>query len=166
MKDISTTQTRDNIGRVMARLAETAPAMARFRAGMPDDRLREPLGPGERSLTEDMAHMVNVDALGSGSIYLALLLNTPLFPPIHAERDLGLLLRHDLMPFDDLLAYFTFRRQVLLRVLAGLTDAQWSRAIREEGKARQESVYWRARGLAHHEQSHLTDLARKLPPTA
>jgi hypothetical protein len=66
------------------------------------------------------------------------------------------------MPFDDLLAYFTFRRQVLLRVLAGLSDAQWSRTIREEGKARQESVYWRARGLAHHEQSHLSDLARKL----
>ena len=162
MKDISTTQTRDNIAAVMQRLADMPSALARFRAVVPDERLREPLGPGERSLTEQMAHLVNVDALASGSIYLALLLNTPPFPPIHAERDLGKLLRHDLMPFDDLLAYFTFRRQVLLQVLAGLSDAQWSRTIREEGKARQESVYWRARGLAHHEQSHLTDLAGKL----
>jgi hypothetical protein len=34
--------------------------------------------------------------------------------------------------------------------------------IREAGKKRKESVYWRARALAMHELDHLTDLQNKL----
>ena len=37
--------------------------------------------------------------------------------------------------------------------------------IREEGKQRKESVYWRARTLALHELEHITDLERKLLKT-
>lgn len=50
MKDISTTQTRDNIERVMQRLAETAPAMARFRAALPDAQPRRTLADGRHSV--------------------------------------------------------------------------------------------------------------------
>ena len=81
---------------------------------------------------------------------------------IHAERDLGRLLRFDLLAFAELLAYFRLRRTILLRVLATLTEESWSRCIREAGKQRKESVYWRARGIALHELEHLQDLEIKL----
>ena len=81
---------------------------------------------------------------------------------VHPERQVGKLLRYDLLAFADLLAYFKLRRTVLLRVLKSLTAAQWSRSIREARKQRQESVYWQARGQALHEFEHLSDLRHKL----
>jgi hypothetical protein len=47
-------------------------------------------------------------------------------------------------------------------VLSGLKDAGWARCVREEGKQRKESVYWRARTIAMHELDHLADLESKL----
>jgi hypothetical protein len=161
-KSISTQQTQSNLGAVISILTGTPDHLARLSTHLTLDALQTPLGPGERSFTETLAHMINVEALSSESITLALLLHEPLIPDIHPERDLGKLLRYDRFEFADLLAYFMFRRKVLLRVLADLTDAQWSRTIREAGKQRQETVYWRARGLALHELEHLTDLESKM----
>jgi len=53
---------------------------------------------------------------------------------------MGKLLRFDLLGYSELLAYFIIRRKVLLRVLSGLKEKDWSRAVREEGKQRKESV--------------------------
>ena len=75
---------------------------------------------------------------------------------------MGKLLRYDLLAFSDLLGYFKLRRIVLLRVLGSLTEEQWSRSIREAGKKRKESVYWRARSIAIHELEHLSDIESKL----
>jgi len=111
---------------------------------------------------ETVAHLVNCEALTAGSIYLALLRDAPLIPDIHPELDLGKLLRHEASDPAELLAYFAFRRRVLLGVLDKLTEAQWARVIRETGKQRQESVYWRARVQALHELAHVTELAQKL----
>lgn len=94
------------------------------------------------------------------AIVLALLTREPLLVTIHAERDYGRLLRHDLMPFDDMLAYFRYRRAALLRVLEALDEQQWARTVREEGKQRRESVYRLARGLALHEAEHLEEIGR------
>jgi hypothetical protein len=128
---------------------------------MTDKQLHEPIGPGERTCTEVLAHIINCEAISSESIYLALLRNEPIVPGLHAERDLGKLLRFDTLPFPDLMAYFKLRRTVLLRILEALTDKQWSRVIREDGKQRKESVYWCARGQALHELEHLSDLENK-----
>jgi hypothetical protein len=161
-KSISTQLTPENITAVLAILTQAPQQLATLSANLAAEQLLTPLGVGERSFTEDLAHLINCEACSSEAIYLALMKNEPLLPPVHPERDLGKLVRHDLFEFADLLAYFTFRRRVLLRVLNGLTEAQWARVIREEDKQRQESVYWRARGLAMHEQEHLTDLEQKL----
>jgi hypothetical protein len=85
-----------------------------------------------------------------------------MFIDIHPERQLGKLLRYDLLAFPDLLAYFNLRRTVLLRVLASLTEEQWARSIREAGKKRKESVYWRACSIAMHELEHLSDIESKI----
>lgn len=161
-KQISTAQTDSNIKEVLRLLTETPQRLESFRKGLTKEQLHEPLGPGERSFTETLAHLLNTEALSSQAIYLALLADEPMLTDIHAERDLGRLLRFDLLAFAELLAYFRLRRTILLRVLATLTKERWSRCIREAGKQRKESVYWRARGIALHELEHLQDLEIKL----
>lgn len=161
-KAISTQLTKDNIAAVLAILNETANQLERLSAGLTPEQIRAPLGTGERSFIEEVAHLLNTEARTAESIYLALLLKEPLVHPVHPEHDWGKLLRHDLFELPDLLAYFKFRRALLLHVLNALTDDQWTRVIREEGKQRKESVYWRARGQALHEDEHVGDLERKL----
>lgn len=161
-KSVSTDLTKANLVKVMELLADTAVKLESLSKSLAGEQLRQPLGLGERSLTEDLAHLIHSEARTSEAIYLALLLDQPLVPDIHSERQWGKLLRYDLLSFSDLLAYFKIRRAVLLRVLTSLTDEQWTRSIRENGKKRQESVYWRARALAMHELDHLTDLQNKI----
>jgi hypothetical protein len=161
-KSIPTEQSEANIAEVLRLLSGTPRKFADLAKGLSEKKLREPLGDGERSFIECLAHLINCEALTADSIYLALMLNEPSIAPVHAERDLGKLLRFDQQNVNDLLAYFTFRRAILLQVLDPLPPKKWSRAIREHGKQRKESVYWRARGQALHELEHLTDLERKL----
>lgn len=161
-KALSTDLTGANIAKVVELLTETPAQLESLSKPLSEEQLRQPLGAGERSFTENLAHLVYTEALSSDAIYLALLLDQPLIADVHAERQWGKLLRFDLLPFSELLAYFKLRRTVLLRVLASLTETEWGRVIREERKKRKESVYWRARGIAMHELDHLSDLQSKL----
>jgi hypothetical protein len=161
-KSISTDLTQANIANVTELLADTPVQLERLHKRLTGEQFRQPLGPGERSFTEDLAHLIHSEARTSEAIYLALLLDEPLLPDVHSERQWGKLLRFDLLSVPELLSYFKLRRAVLLRVLATLAEEQWGRVIREAGKKRKESVYWRARALAMHELDHLTDLQNKL----
>ncbi len=146
----------------MQLLKETPEKLEVLSRGLTDIQLHKPLGSGQRSFTEVLAHLINTEAIASQAIYLALMLDEPLIANIHAERDLGALLRFDLLSFSELIVYFRLRRTVLIRVLEALTEKEWSRVIREESKQRKESVYWRARGQALHELEHLQDMENKL----
>ncbi|MCI0708997.1 MAG: DinB family protein [Chloroflexi bacterium] len=159
---ISTTPTKANIKKVLQLLEEMPGHLERLSARLSDAELRKPLDEGERSFTEDLAHLLNSEALTAQMIYMALLVEEPYFDDVHPERHWGKLVRFEQYSFADLVAYYKFRRTVLLNVLRSLTDEQWERVIREEGKQRKESVYWRARALALHEHDHLTDLQGKL----
>jgi len=176
-KSISTDQTPANIAKVIDVLAETPSKLEALSQALsvnssvhplpsvdiPSvDNLRQPLGRGERSFTEVLAHLINGEARSSEMIYQALLANEPLFADIHPDKNWGKLLRFDLLEFSDLLVYFKLRRTVLLRVLSGLKEEGWARCVREEGKQRKESVYWRARTIAMHELDHLGDLEIKV----
>ena len=161
-KSITTDQTPDNIAKVMEVLTESPTRLEALSKSVAVERLRQALGTGERTPTEVLAHVINGEARSSEMIYQALLVNEPFFADIHSERDWGKLLRFDLLDFSELFAYFIIRRKVLLRVLSGLKEKDWGRAVREEGKQRKESVYWRARTIAMHELDHLGDLESKL----
>jgi len=161
-KRISTEQTDANIKEILQLLSETPALLTKLSKGLTEKQLHEPLGKGERSFIETLAHILNCEAITTESIYLALMLKEPTIPNIHAERDLGKLLGYDQMPVKELFAYFKFRRTVLMKVLKSLNEKQWSRVMREEGKQRKESVYWRARGQALHELEHMQDLETKL----
>ena len=159
IKRISTNQTPDNVAQVLGLLAATPRQLAALSAGLDVAAWHRPLGLGQRSPVEILAHLINVEARSHEAIILALAADEPLLTPVHPERQYGRLLRHDLLPPAESLAYFGYRRAALLRLLGGLSDAQWTRVIREPGKARHESVYWRARSLALHEAEHLEELA-------
>lgn len=161
-KQISTDQTEANIEEVLSLLIDAPEQLEKLSKGLSDKKLHEPLGAGERSFIETLAHILNCEAITSEAIYLALILKKPAIHRIHAERDLGKLIHLNQMPFGELMTYFKFRRTVLLKVLSPLTEKQWSKMIREEGKQRKESVYWRARGQALHELEHIQDLENKL----
>lgn len=161
-KAISTNQTADNIAKVLEALTESPVRLEALSRSVSTERLRQPLGKGERTPTEVLAHIINGEARSSEMIYQALLVDEPSFADLHPDRNWGKLVRFDLLEFSELLAYFKIRRKVLLRVLSGLKEKDWSRAVREEGKQRKESVYWRARTIAMHELDHLDDLERKI----
>ena len=161
-KIIPTEITESNITQIIDLLSNTPRKLEDLCARFSGEQFVKPLGTGERSLTENIAHLLHCEAIASEFIYLALLKNEATFNDIHPEREYGKLLRYDLFPFKSLVDYFTFRRTVLLRVLTSLKAEQWSRSIPEKGKIRKESVYWRARSLALHEVEHINDIEIKL----
>lgn len=163
-RTITTDQTPENIAKVLEVLTESPVRLEALSKSVPaaSGKFRQPLGKGERTPTEVLAHMINGEAISSEMIYQALLVKEPFFADIHPERHWGKLLRFDLLDFSELLAYFMIRRKVLLRVLSGLKEQGWSRCVREEGKQRKESVYWRARTIAMHELDHIGELERKV----
>ena len=161
-KSITTDQTPANIAQVVEILTDSPTRLEALSKSVSAEKLRQPLGKGERTPTEVLAHVLNGEARWSEMIYQALLVNEPFFADIHPERDWGKLLRLDLLDFSELLAYFIIRRKVLVRVLSRLKEKDWGRAVREEGKQRKESVYWRARTIAMHELDHLGNLESKL----
>jgi len=161
-KAITTDQTPENIAKVIEVLTESPARLEALSKSVSAEKLKQPLGKGERTATEVLAHVINGEARSSEMIYQALLVKEPLFADIHPERDWGKLLRFDLLEFSDLLAYFKIRRKVLLRVLSSLKEEGWSRCVREEGKQRKESIYWLARTIAMHELDHVGDLEDKL----
>lgn len=161
-KTLSTDQTPANIATIMELLAESPNRLDALNKSVSAEKLRQPLGKGERTPTEVLAHVINGEARWSEMIYQALLAKEPLFADIHPERDWGRLLRFDLLDFSELLVYFNIRRKVLLRVLSRLKEKDWACAVREERKQRKESVYLRARTIVMHELDHLGDLESKL----
>ena len=161
-KSITTDQTPANIAQVVQILTDSPTRLEALSKTVSAEKLSQPLGKGERTPTEVLAHVLNGEARWSEMIYQALLVNEPFFADIHPERDWGKLLRFDLLDFSELLAYFIIRRKVLLRVLFRLKEKDWGRAVREEGKQRRESVYWRARTIAMHELDHVGNLESKL----
>jgi hypothetical protein len=161
-KTISTELTSQNIAQVIGLLSETPVHLEALSEPLSAVQLPQPLAPGERSFLQVLAHLINSEARSSEAIYLALLVDEPSIPDIHSERQWGKLLKLEEIPFPDALAYFKIRRTILLRVLASLTEAQWTRVIREQRKKRKESVYRLARSLALHEFEHLSDLRAKL----
>jgi hypothetical protein len=161
-KLISTQQTGPNIQEVLHLLKETPKRLKLLSRKLSPEQVHRPLGAGERSFVEALAHLIRCEAVTADSIQLALLREEPLAPGIHPERELGKLLLLEKIPFPDLLAYFRTRRSILLQMLESLTLEKWSRCVREPKKQRTESIYWQARALALHELEHLTDLEQKI----
>lgn len=161
-KSISTDFSASNFAKVLEILTETPKALSVLSKSIPKEKWNQPLGKGERTPVQVLAHILNSEARSAEMIYQALLVDEPYFVNIHPERDLGKLLHFELFDFSELLAYFNARRKMLLQVLSNLKEDDWGRTIREEGKQRKETVYLKARSLALHEAEHVGELQKKL----
>lgn len=161
-KRLTTKPSDDRIGLILEVLAAAPARLQALSEGLSDAQLNLPLGEGERSFKRDLTHLIYCAERGSDPIHHALLLEVPFMPRIHAERDWGALMQYEAFEVAELMAYFTFRRAALLRILRGLSDDQWDRSVQREGVKRSESVYYSARGLCVHEYGHLEDLSGKL----
>ncbi len=161
-KPVSTDFSASNLAKVLEILTETPKTLSVLSKSIPKEKWNQPLGKGERTPVQVLAHILNSEARSSEMIYQALLLDEPYFANIHPERDLGKLLQFELLDFSELLAYFNTRRKVLLQVLSNLKEKDWKRVVREESKQRKETVYWKARSLALHEAEHVGELEEKL----
>jgi hypothetical protein len=159
---IATAPTRANRNQVLALLRETPQRLLVWGTRYSLAQLDQSPMPGERSITQTLAHLLHCEARTTEAIVLALCVEQPLLASAHPERDYGKVVRFDQYSYEQLVNYFVFRRQVLLRVLEPLHESQWARTVREPGKQRQESVYWLARALALHEHEHLAAVARQL----
>jgi hypothetical protein len=161
-KRLSTQPSDERIALILRVLAGAPERLRQLSSGLTEAELTTPLGEGERSFKRDLTHLIYCAERGVDPIHHALLLKEALMPRIHAERDWGALMRYEAFEIAELMAYFSFRRTALLRILPGLSRQQWERAVRREGVKRAESVYYLARGLCVHELGHLEDLAGKL----
>lgn len=161
-KHLTTKPSDARIALILHVLTATPERLRNLSSGLSDEELTTPLGEGERSFKRDLTHLIYCAERGADPIHHALLLEDAFMPRIHAERDWGALMRYEAFEIAELMAYFSFRRRALLRILQGLNRQQWERAARREGVKRAESVYYSARGLCIHELGHLEDLAGKL----
>lgn len=161
-KSLSTALTAANMAEVLTLLAEIPQRLERLSQQLSPAQWQQPLGAGERSFTETLAHLVNCEARTAEAIYLALLVPKPTLADVHPERQWGKLRRYDLLAPQELSAYFKTRRTLLLHTLTPLTPEQWACVTRTTTKKRAESVYWHARALALHELEHLSALESKL----
>ena len=96
-KSISTDQTPENIAQILEALTESPVRLEALSKSVsaPSGKMRQPLGKGERTPTEVLAHVINTEARSSEMIYQALLVKEPFFADIHPEREWGKLLRFD-----------------------------------------------------------------------
>lgn len=115
----------------------------------------DPIITGKRSFRETVIHLLNIEALNYTTIYPAFLLSNPKVYPLHAERDFGKLNLFVNFRMPELLLAFDLERRKSLCFLKSLKKSDWSKKLIEENKKRQETIYWRARGLAIHDYTHV-----------
>ena len=162
MKRFSTDQTQENIEKIIDILEQTPSELVKLSKDLNSDQLHKPLAPGKRSFIEDVTHLINVEAIGSRSIFYPLMISDPILGKVHPEKDFGNLMKFDELEFEELLNYFTTRRKILLRVLKSLKPNDWSKTSAQEGRKNKDTIYRSARGLSIHEYEHLEKIKERL----
>lgn len=161
MEKITTYPFPKNISRVLALLRESPIQLEALSWVMTEEQFCEPLTENEWSFKQHLAHLLSREEITSQSIYYALLVDDPILPDIHPQRQWASLVDYEHFPVSGLFNSYNFRRNTLLRVLAELTDAEWEYTVSRASK-RPDTIYRLARALALHEVDHLDDIAGKL----
>src|SRR5262247_2219410 len=86
-KAITPDQTPENIANVLEVLTESPVRLEVLSKSLPAERMSQPLGKGERTPIEVLAHVINGEARSSEMIYQALLVHEPFFTDFHPDRN-------------------------------------------------------------------------------
>jgi hypothetical protein len=158
---IPTKHSPQNIEKILGTLVDTPARLRTLSRARSRTELSAPLSPGQWSFTEVLAHLNACAELSTQAIYYALLVENPVLPDVHPQRNWAKLLRYDRFSVGDLLTSFSFRRVILSGKLSKLSEVQWERPM-TRGRKRPENIYRIARSLAIHEVDHITQLATLL----
>jgi hypothetical protein len=154
-KEIPTAQSDDAIKNIFETLEETPRFLIAIAKRFDEKTSLNPIIEGKRSFRETLVHLLNIEGLNYTTIYPAFLLNKPKVYPLHAEKDFDRLSLFTDFKLKDLLQAFDLERKKTLSFLRSLKPNDWIRQLVEDNKARQETIYWRARGLAVHDYTHV-----------
>ena len=150
--EITTNISEENIKNILNILEISTERMMNI-ANLVDD-IDSPLLEGKRSFKDTVAHLIHCDIKSTNEISLALMKKGAKVEKIHSERDIGKLFKLKKYDIKNLFEYFRFRRAILLGILKELKFKDWERFVIEGWKKRNESVFWKCRGLALHEKHH------------
>ena len=154
-REFPTTQSDIAIKNVFETLEETPRFLNTVAKRFDEKTALNPIIEGKRSFRETLVHLLNIEGLNYTTIYPAFLLSKPKIYPLHAERDFDRLSLFGDFKMKDLLLAFHFERKKTLSFLGSLKPNDWNKQLVEDNKARQETIYWRARGLAVHDYTHV-----------
>ncbi len=154
-KGFPTSFSDSGLANILSVLDETPNHLVSIAKRFDEESSLEPILEGKRSMRETLIHLLNVEGLNYMTIYPAFLLNKPNVYPLHAERDFDRLSLFRDFKFNQLLEAFCCERRKTLNFMRSLERNDWLKQLIESGKARMESIYWRARGLAIHDFTHI-----------
>ena len=158
---ISTKNTLANRTTILKLLKEVPAKVDMLSHGFSEEDIKRPFSPNEWSFAEQLSHMLHCEATTANAIYQALIVNESAVVDIHPERQLGKLIRYNLLSFEEMKQLFVIRRKVLLRVLTNLRSEQWGNKIDKGGK-RMQSVYLLVRMMVLHEVDHLINIEQNI----
>jgi len=157
-KEIATSFSEAAVSNILTILEHTPKYLASIAKRFDEKNSLKPIVDGKRSFRETLLHLLNMEGLNYTTIYPAFLLNKPKVYPIHAERDFGRLGLFSDFSLDELLEAFFFERRKSLSFLKSLKKSDWQKQLAEKDKAREETIYWRARMMAIHDFMHVQTL--------
>ncbi len=149
--------TPENIGAVLAGLHSTPVRIAAILEVLTRPELALSPAGGGWSIHEILRHLRACQAVYGGTIYHALLLESPQLPEVH-PRDWMRLHKKSPLHIQEALSHFQSGRRELIRVLEGLSPEDWERTARTGDRLR--TVYGEARRIARHEAGHCEELDR------
>jgi len=154
-KEIPTSFSEAAVNNIFATLEYTPNYLTSIAKHFDEERSLTPIIEGKRSFRETLIHLLNIEGLNYTTIYPAFLLNRPMVYPLHAEKDFDRLNLFSGLQSNELLDAFKLERRKSLNFLKSLKKSDWSKQLKEENKAREESIFWRARALAIHDFTHV-----------
>jgi hypothetical protein len=86
MQKITTIPTKENINRLLTLLGESPAQVEALSAALSEEQLCESLTVNEWSFKQQLIHLLNREEITSQLIYYALLVDDPILPDIHPQR--------------------------------------------------------------------------------
>ena len=154
-KEIPTSPSGPAILKILEILESTPRELLLLANHFNDKSSQEPVIAGKRSFRETLIHLLNIETLNYTTIYPAYLLMKPEVYPLHAERDISRLNLFLDFQLSELLLIFDMERKKTLCFFKTLTENDWTKELAEQNKERNETIYWRARGLSLHDYTHI-----------
>jgi uncharacterized damage-inducible protein DinB len=155
--------TATDVDELLRALAETPRHLAALARGLDDDRLQRRPGADDWSANAILAHLRACADVWGGSIITMIEQDRPTLRYV-SPRTYIRKTSYTTLPFQASLQAYTAQRTELIRVLAALVPADWSRGATFTGtmRGREQTIPSYARRIVDHEQAHRAQIEATL----